>query len=64
MESEVRRMPTTQKKKVLKPNDREVVAQAQFRTGAGPMIDKRKDPKRLRLRNRLEEQRTVESSEE
>ena len=42
-------------KRVRKPNDREVVALAQFRTGAGPMDDRAKNPKRRRMQDRLEE---------
>jgi hypothetical protein len=52
------------KNKIIKPNDRQVVAIAQFHTGAGPMKDKRKDPKRRRLRSRLEERRSAASPED
>lgn len=52
------------RKPPLKPNDREVVAQAQFRTGAGPMQDKRKDPKNRRMESRLEERRAQQEREE
>ena len=38
-----------------KPNDRQVIALAQFRTSAGPMRDKHRDPKSRRMRARLEE---------
>ena len=51
-------------KKILKPNDREVVAQAQFRTGAGPMTEKHRDVKRKRMRDRLEEKRALADPEE
>ncbi|MBW3625503.1 MAG: hypothetical protein KY468_19070 [Armatimonadetes bacterium] len=51
-------------KKILKPNDREVVAQAQFRTGAGVMKDKRRDPKHRRREDRLEEKRALAQPEE
>jgi hypothetical protein len=51
-------------KKVIKPNDREVVALAQFRTGAGPMRDKSRDPKSRRIRDRLEEKRAFVDPEE
>jgi hypothetical protein len=48
---------TVKKRKWLKPNDREVVALAQFRTGAGPMDEKRKNVKRRRMEYKLEERR-------
>ena len=51
-------------KKILRPHDREVVAQAQFRTGAGPLRDKRRDPKRRRMEDRLEEKRVLSMNEE
>jgi hypothetical protein len=51
-------------KKSLKPNDREVVARAQFRTGAGPMRVKRLDPKSRRMKDRLEEKRALADPEE
>jgi hypothetical protein len=51
-------MKRVKRKKLLKPNDREVAAIAQFHTGAGPMDDKRKNAKLRRLADKLEERRS------
>ena len=51
-------------KKPIKPNDREVAALAQFRPGAGPMRDRRKDPKRRRMNDRLEEHQAAHADPE
>lgn len=50
--------------KIRKLNDREVIAQAQFRTGAGAMDEKHRDPKRRRMLDRREEARARNNPEE